>query len=166
MIPFLENDDANRALMGANMQRQAVPLMLTEAPIVATGIEHKCAVDSGVVIMADGDGANSKVNATNITVKYYNGTWQDLSGEDGDVTSALTTQPVGIIEVNKGVIIGANTSSADGVLVLESDTKAMVLPWVESTDDVINPSPGMMVYVSSVKMLAVFNGTSWAFWGS
>ena len=48
MIPFLENDDANRALMGANMQRQAVPLMTTQAPIVATGIEHKCAVDSGV----------------------------------------------------------------------------------------------------------------------
>ena len=47
MIPFLENDDANRALMGANMQRQAVPLLTTEAPIVATGIEHKCAVDSG-----------------------------------------------------------------------------------------------------------------------
>ena len=48
MIPFLENDDANRALMGANMQRQAVPLLVTEAPIVATGIEHKCAVDSEV----------------------------------------------------------------------------------------------------------------------
>ena len=51
-IPFLENDDANRALMGANMQRQAVPLMVTEAPIVATGIEHKCAVDSEVCITA------------------------------------------------------------------------------------------------------------------
>ena len=55
-IPFLENDDANRALMGANMQRQAVPLMVTEAPIVATGIEHKCAVDSEVCITAKGDG--------------------------------------------------------------------------------------------------------------
>ena len=53
-IPFLENDDANRALMGANMQRQAVPLMVTEAPIVATGIEHKCAVDSEVCITAKG----------------------------------------------------------------------------------------------------------------
>ena len=49
MIPFLENDDANRALMGANMQRQAVPLLRTEAPIVATGMEYKAAVDSGVV---------------------------------------------------------------------------------------------------------------------
>ena len=53
-IPFLQNDDANRALMGANMQRQAVPLMVTEAPIVATGIEHKCAVDSEVCIKAKG----------------------------------------------------------------------------------------------------------------
>ncbi len=55
-IPFLENDDANRALMGANMQRQAVPLMVTEAPIVATGVEQKCAVDSEVCIKAEGDG--------------------------------------------------------------------------------------------------------------
>ena len=62
-IPFLENDDANRALMGANMQRQAVPLMVTEAPIVATGIEHKCAVDSEVCITAKGDGVVTRVSA-------------------------------------------------------------------------------------------------------
>ena len=73
MIPFLENDDANRALMGANMQRQAVPLMVTEAPIVATGIEHKCAVDSEVCITAKGDGVVTKVSATNITVRYDDG---------------------------------------------------------------------------------------------
>ena len=62
-IPFLENDDANRALMGANMQRQAVPLMVTEAPIVATGIEHKCAVDSEVCITAKGPGVITRVSA-------------------------------------------------------------------------------------------------------
>ncbi len=73
MIPFLENDDANRALMGANMQRQAVPLLVTEAPIVATGIEHKCAVDSGVVVMAEGDGVVTRDNAREIDVKYDNG---------------------------------------------------------------------------------------------
>ncbi|MBE6998410.1 MAG: DNA-directed RNA polymerase subunit beta, partial [Ruminococcaceae bacterium] len=73
MIPFLENDDANRALMGANMQRQAVPLMTTQAPIVATGIEHKCAVDSGVVVLAEGDGIVTRVSATNISVKYDSG---------------------------------------------------------------------------------------------
>ncbi len=52
MIPFLENDDANRALMGANMQRQAVPLLKTDAPVVGTGMEYKAAVDSGVVVIA------------------------------------------------------------------------------------------------------------------
>ena len=56
MIPFLENDDANRALMGANMQRQAVPLIKPEAPIIGTGIEHKAAIDSGVCIVAESDG--------------------------------------------------------------------------------------------------------------
>ena len=70
MIPFLENDDANRALMGANMQRQAVPLMTTQAPIVATGIEHKCAVDSGVCVLAEGDGVVTRVDANYITVRY------------------------------------------------------------------------------------------------
>ena len=73
MIPFLENDDANRALMGANMQRQAVPLMVTEPPIVATGIEHKCAVDSEVCVKAEGDGEVTRVSATNITVRYDDG---------------------------------------------------------------------------------------------
>ena len=70
MIPFLENDDANRALMGANMQRQAVPLLISEAPIVATGIEHKCAVDSTVVLAAQGEGEVTYVSSTRITVKY------------------------------------------------------------------------------------------------
>jgi len=72
MIPFLENDDANRALMGANMQRQAVPLLIPEAPIVATGIEHKCAVDSTVVLMARDDGEVTYVSSTRISVKYDN----------------------------------------------------------------------------------------------
>ena len=72
-IPFLQNDDANRALMGANMQRQAVPLMVTEAPIVATGIERKCAVDSEVCIKASGDGIVTRVSADMITVRYDDG---------------------------------------------------------------------------------------------
>ena len=77
MIPFLENDDANRALMGANMQRQAVPLMVTEAPIVATGIEHKLCVDSGVVLLAEDGGEVLSVSATNIKVKYDSGEIKD-----------------------------------------------------------------------------------------
>ena len=78
MIPFLENDDANRALMGANMQRQAVPLMTTQAPIVATGIEHKCAVDSGVVVLAEGDGEVVRADAQNISIKYDSGRYKEL----------------------------------------------------------------------------------------
>ena len=70
MIPFLQNDDANRALMGANMQRQAVPLLTTEAPIVATGQEYKNCQDSEVAILAEGDGVVTKVDATSITVSY------------------------------------------------------------------------------------------------
>ena len=77
MIPFLENDDANRALMGANMQRQAVPLMTTQAPIVATGIEHKCAVDSGVCVLAEGDGTVMRVDANYVTVRYDAGDIKD-----------------------------------------------------------------------------------------
>ena len=69
-IPFLENDDANRALMGSNMQRQAVPLMITEAPFVATGMEYKAAVDSGTVPLAKDDGIVTRVSADSITIKY------------------------------------------------------------------------------------------------
>ena len=73
MIPFLEHDDANRALMGANMQRQAVPLMITDSPIVGTGIEYRAAKDSGVVVIADEDGEVTRVVADEITIKNKKG---------------------------------------------------------------------------------------------
>ena len=73
MIPFLEHDDAKRALMGANMQRQAVPLMITESPIVGTGIEYRAAKDSGILVLAEDDGVIEKVTGDSITVKYKNG---------------------------------------------------------------------------------------------
>ncbi|RRD96096.1 DNA-directed RNA polymerase subunit beta [Clostridiales bacterium COT073_COT-073] len=73
MIPFLENDDANRALMGSNMQRQAVPLLSTDSPIVGTGIEHKAAVDSGIVVLAKENGIIEKVSATEIVIKTAGG---------------------------------------------------------------------------------------------
>ena len=69
MIPFLENDDANRALMGANMQKQAVPLLKTERPYVGTGMEYKAAVDSGVCIIAKQDGIVHSVSADEIIIK-------------------------------------------------------------------------------------------------
>ena len=73
MIPFLPNDDANRALMGANMQRQAVPLLRPEAPIVGTGMEHKICMDSEVAVLAEGDGVVTKMDARAITVAYDSG---------------------------------------------------------------------------------------------
>ncbi len=112
-------------------------------------------------------------------IKYYNGVttgtgnspdgWQDLSGQDGNVTAALANQPTPAKvteDTNAKAIIGANISSADGVLVLESATKAMVLPTVASTDDVPSPGPGMMVYINKAgaKRLAVYNGSKWSYW--
>ena len=73
MIPFLEHDDANRALMGANMQRQAVPLMITDSPLVGTGIEYKAAKDSGVMILAEEDGLVETVTGDEIVIKNKTG---------------------------------------------------------------------------------------------
>ena len=78
MIPFLENDDANRALMGANMQRQAVPLLQSQAPIVGTGMEYKAGTDSGVCILAEEDGIVMSVDARTIRVQYDSGRVQDF----------------------------------------------------------------------------------------
>ncbi|MDO4859985.1 MAG: DNA-directed RNA polymerase subunit beta [Bacillota bacterium] len=85
MIPFLENDDANRALMGSNMQRQAVPLMVTETPMVGTGMEYKAARDSGVVVLAKNAGTVSYVDADRIEIKRDSGV-----GEDGKDTDTYT----------------------------------------------------------------------------
>lgn len=107
--------------------------------------------------------------ATSARVKYFNGTWIDLSGQDADVRTALSIQPTGA-EVPEGAgaktIIGARTSAADGVLVLESATKALVLPSVSDVQEISAPSPGMMVYVNKAgaKRLAIYNGSKWSFW--
>ena len=76
LIPFLEHDDANRALMGSNMQRQAVPLLRPEAPIVGTGLEGRTAIDSRTLVVAEGDGEIDYVDANKIIVQY------DLTAED------------------------------------------------------------------------------------
>ncbi|MDQ0275647.1 DNA-directed RNA polymerase subunit beta [Peptoniphilus koenoeneniae] len=114
MIPFLENDDANRALMGANMQRQAVPLLATEAPIIGTGIEYRAAKDSGVVIVSTDDGVIEKVDATNITLK------RDQDGKlinfklhkfvGGNQGTTINQRPI----VNKGQIVKRGEVIADG----------------------------------------------------
>lgn len=107
---------------------------------------------------------------TKAKVKYYNGspTWVDLSsGNEANITTAMTIQSGALTEdVAAKAIIGSNRSSADGVLVLESQTKALILPMVASTDDVPKPAPGMMVYINKAgaKRLAVFNGVGWTYW--
>ena len=113
MIPFLENDDANRALMGANMQRQAVPLMTTQAPIVATGIEHKCAVDSGVCVLAEGDGVVTRVDANTVSVKYDSGEVKDyklIKFARSNQGTCINQRPI----VSAGDRVAAGDVLADG----------------------------------------------------
>lgn len=108
--------------------------------------------------------------ATAARMKYSNGSaWTDLSGQNGNVTTVLSGQPTSGSTMDlptSKAVIGATSSAIDGVLVLESTTKAMVLPQVSDVQNVVNPSPGMMVFVNrnGAKRLAVFNGAKWSFW--
>ena len=113
MIPFLEHDDAKRALMGANMQRQAVPLMITESPIVGTGIEYRAAKDSGILILAEDDGVVEKVTGETITVKYNNGKkvvhkLRKFKRTNGG--TCINQKPI----VKKGEIVKKGDAIADG----------------------------------------------------
>ena len=113
MIPFLEHDDAKRSLMGANMQRQAVPLMITERPIVATGIEYRAAKDSGILILAEDDGVVERVTGDAITVKYNNGKTvvhklRKFKRTNGG--TCINQRPI----VKKGEIVKKGDSIADG----------------------------------------------------
>lgn len=129
------------------------------------------------------DATASGNNGKSSRISYWNSfRWVNLSnGYTGDLTAVPTkgggtidvidTQPPTSVNEDPGqkVIIGAPTSSADGVLVLESPNKAMVLPQVTSTNEVTDPAPGMMVYITSPnsngnKLLAVFNGLGWTYW--
>ena len=113
MIPFLEHDDAKRALMGANMQRQAVPLMITESPIVGTGIEYRAAKDSGILVLAEDDGIIEKVTGDAITVKYNNGKTvvhklRKFKRTNGG--TCINQKPI----VKKGEIVKKGDAIADG----------------------------------------------------
>ncbi|WP_087679535.1 DNA-directed RNA polymerase subunit beta [Garciella nitratireducens] len=113
MIPFLENDDANRALMGANMQRQAVPLLKPEAPYIGTGIEYKAAVDSGVCIIAKSDGVVDKVTANEIVVKTETGQkerYNILKFKRSNQGTCINQRPI----VKKGQIVKKGDVLADG----------------------------------------------------
>jgi RNA polymerase rpb2, domain 6 len=113
MIPFLENDDANRALMGANMQRQAVPLMVTQNPIVGTGMEYKAAVDSGAVVVAKEDGVVTKCSADEIVVTDNNGvehSYKLIKFKRSNQGTCVNQRPA----VSKGMEIKVGDVLADG----------------------------------------------------
>jgi len=136
MIPFLENDDANRALMGANMQRQAVPLLIPEAPIVATGIEHKCAVDSTVVLSSLGEGEVTYVSSTHIKVKYDD---QKIGNVDHVLTkfarsnqgTCTTQRPIVAVgdRITKDEIIADGPSTCEGEISLGKNILVGFMTW-------------------------------------
>ncbi len=113
MIPFLPNDDANRALMGANMQRQAVPLLRPHAPIVGTGMEHKICIDSEIVVLAEGDGVVTSVDARHVTVKYDNGETKDYK-----LTKYLRSNHTTCINQRPIVDVGERVHGGDDPTVL------------------------------------------------
>ena len=113
LIPFLENDDANRALMGSNMQRQAVPLMMTEAPVVGTGMEEKTAVDSGVCVIAKNSGVVERAVSNEIVVRQDNGvrdTYHLTKFTRSNQSNCYNQRPM----VFKGDRVGAGQVIADG----------------------------------------------------
>ena len=133
-IPFLENDDANRALMGANMQRQAVPLMVTEAPIVATGIEHKCAVDSEVCITAKEAGTVTAVSADHISVRYDSGNIADFTLTKfarSNQGTCINQRPIVAVgeRVEAGQVIADGPSCSQGEIALGKNVLIGFMTW-------------------------------------
>ena len=134
MIPFLENDDANRALMGANMQRQAVPLLTTQAPIVATGIEHKCAVDSGVCVLAEEDGEITRVDSTHIGVRYDSGRTKEyklIKFSRSNQGTCINQRPIVSSgdRVLKGDVLADGPSTSNGEISLGKNILVGYMNW-------------------------------------
>ena len=134
MIPFLENDDANRALMGANMQRQAVPLMVTQAPIVATGIEHKCAVDSGVVVLAEGDGEVIRADADVVAIKYDSGeikSYKLIKFARSNQGTCVNQRPIVSLgeRAHEGDVIADGPSTSQGEISLGKNILVGFMTW-------------------------------------
>ena len=134
MIPFLENDDANRALMGANMQRQAVPLLKSDAPIVATGIEHKAAKDSGVVVIADNGGKVKKVTSSKIVIQTEDGNldkYKLMKFKRSNQGSCMNQTPIVSEgqEIEDGDIIADGPSTEQGEMALGRNSLIAFMPW-------------------------------------
>ncbi len=134
MIPFLENDDANRALMGSNMQRQAVPLLRTEAPVVGTGMEGKAAVDSGVCIVAKHDGVVEMSSSEKIIVKCDDGTLDEyhvIKFARSNQGNCMNQRP--IVKkgdrVTKGMVIADGASTSNGEIALGKNPLIGFMTW-------------------------------------
>ncbi len=144
LIPFLEHDDANRALMGSNMQRQAVPLLRPQAPIVGTGLEGLIARDSRVLINAEGDGVVEYVDAREIVIRYSRKETEKLVSFEDDVKSypltkfqktnqstCINLQPIVIKgqKVKKGQVLSEGYATQGGELALGRNLKVAFMPW-------------------------------------
>ena len=134
MIPFLENDDTNRALMGANMQRQAVPLMKTENPIVGTGMEYKAAVDSGVCVLANEDGVVERVSADRIVIRTDDGELKDyhiikfLRSNQGTCINQRPIVAAGE-RVTKGQVLADGPATCNGEISLGKNALIGFMTW-------------------------------------
>ncbi|MCI7803502.1 MAG: DNA-directed RNA polymerase subunit beta [Oscillospiraceae bacterium] len=134
MIPFLENDDANRALMGANMQRQAVPLLKTERPYVATGMEYKAAVDSGVCVLSEYNGTVTAVSADEVTVEDSIGIehkYRLTKFKRSNQGTCVNQRPIVSVgeKVEKGQVLADGPATADGEISLGKNALIGFMTW-------------------------------------
>jgi DNA-directed RNA polymerase subunit beta len=134
LIPFLEHDDANRALMGANMQRQAVPLLTSEAPLIGTGVEFRAAVDAGDVILAEEAGTVEDVSADDITVRNRTGElkiYRLLKFRRSNQGTCINQKPIVDVgdHVKKGQVIADGPSTDQGELALGKNLLVAFMPW-------------------------------------
>ena len=134
LIPFLENDDTNRALMGSNMQRQAVPLLRPEAPMIATGVEHKIAYDSGVLIIAKNDGIVKYVDADKIVVARPDGeddTYYTSKFVRSNQSTSINQKPIVVSgqKVTKGMILADGPSTQNGELAFGRNILIGFMSW-------------------------------------
>jgi DNA-directed RNA polymerase subunit beta len=129
LIPFLEHDDANRALMGSNMQRQAVPLMITERPLVGTDMEQKAAIDSGAVVIAEEDGVVKAVDANAITIN--NKVYELRKFKRSNANTCVNQKPIVKLgqKVRQGEVIADGIGTKDGELALGKNLLVAFMPW-------------------------------------
>jgi len=144
LIPFLEHDDANRALMGSNMQRQAVPLLRPESPIVGTGLEGKVAVDSRNILLAEGDGVIEYVDADEIRIRYKLSEEEEITSFVGELktydlikfrrtnqNTCVNLKPIVFKgqKVTKGTVLSEGYATQDGELALGRNLMVAFMPW-------------------------------------